>query len=71
MSEQTKTEQDLATDMTALAYRMVVANHMRSHAGLNKPDFDDCRQGFCGDWHSLQEKACLSIQPQIPQGQNQ
>lgn len=38
-----------------LLYRVVVAHHMGKHAGLTKPNFADCRYGFCGDWHALVE----------------
>ena len=38
-----------------LAHRAVVASHMRQHGGINRPLFDDCREGFCGDWHALEK----------------
>jgi hypothetical protein len=33
--------------------RAVLASHMRNHAGISKPGFNQCREGFCAEWHSL------------------
>ncbi len=41
-------------ELKSLAYRMVVANHMRQHAGgLSTQHFGQCREGFCGEWNVL------------------
>lgn len=40
-------------DCRELAERAVLALHFR-HAGLFKPEFKDCREGLCADWHDLQ-----------------
>ncbi len=44
---------DMHLRMTALAERAVVALHMHRHAGINKPGFDDCREGLCAEWHAI------------------
>lgn len=36
-----------------LAKRAIVANHMRHHASLDNPNFGECQDGFCSDWHAL------------------
>jgi len=36
-----------------LLERVVVASHMRNHASIASPTFNECDQGFCGEWHKL------------------
>jgi len=50
-------DQGIATNLTSLAYRLAVAYHMRSHAGIGQPEFDACHRGFCGEWHQIQRLA--------------
>lgn len=40
-----------------LMKRMVVGNHMGKHAGITKPNFADCREGYCKDFHALPKAA--------------
>jgi len=39
-----------------LLERVVVASHMRQHAALRGPTFEECREGFCGEYHKLAAK---------------
>lgn len=43
------------TELHALCERAILALHMHSHAGINKPGFMQCREGLCRDYHRMTE----------------
>lgn len=42
-------------EIHALCERAILALHIHGHAGINKPNFMQCREGLCRDYHRIME----------------
>lgn len=49
-----------------LLRKYAVAWHLVRHAGLYGECFDNCRRGFCRDWHELMSQTISTPRRSIP-----